>query len=107
MSGLSYASNVRLVAIQLAIALISQPMLIPLTRKTFETLIPAVATGPQYVYCWGKFPALLLRLLISIGGVTVILLVGGLLGEGFGFIRFLLGIATGLYWLWGPFCGPA
>ena len=77
-------------------------MLIPLTRKTFETLVPAVATGPQYIYCWGKFPALLLRLLISIGGVTVILLLGGLLGEGFGFIRFLLGIVTGLYWLWGP-----
>ncbi|XHX78270.1 MAG: phosphate ABC transporter permease [Stenomitos frigidus ULC029] len=77
-------------------------MLIPLTRKTFETLIPATATGPQYIYCWGKFPALLLRLLISIGGVTVILLLGGLLGEGFGFLRFLLGIVTGLYWLWGP-----
>jgi len=77
-------------------------MLIPLTRKTFENLIPAVATGPQYIYCWGKFPALLLRLLISIGGVTVILLLSGLLGEGFGFIRFLSGIITGLYWLWGP-----
>jgi hypothetical protein len=77
-------------------------MLIPLTRKTFEDLIPAVATGPQYVYCWGKFPALLLRLLVSIVGVTVILLLGGLLGEGFGFIRFLLGIIVGLYWLWGP-----
>jgi hypothetical protein len=77
-------------------------MLIPLTRKTFEDLIPAVATGPQYVYCWGKFPALLLRLLVSIVGVTIILLLGGLLGEGFGFIRFLLGIIVGLYWLWGP-----
>ena len=77
-------------------------MLIPLTRKTFEDLIPAVATGPQYVYCWGKFPVLLLRLLVSIVGVTVVLLVGGLLGEGFGFIRFLLGIVVGLYWLWGP-----
>ncbi|MBW4692514.1 MAG: phosphate ABC transporter permease [Lyngbya sp. HA4199-MV5] len=77
-------------------------MLIPLTRKTFENLVPAVATGPQYVYCWGKFPVLLLRLLVSIVGVTVILLLGGFLGEGFGFIRFLLGIVTGLYWLWGP-----
>lgn len=77
-------------------------MLIPLTRKTFENLVPAVATGPQYVYCWGKFPVLLLRLLVSIVGVTVILLLGGLLGEGFGFIRFLLGIVVGLYWLWGP-----
>ena len=77
-------------------------MLIPLTRKTFENLVPAVATGPQYVYCWGKFPVLLLRLLVSIVGVTVILLLGGLLGEGFGFIRFFLSIAVGLYWLWGP-----
>ncbi len=78
-------------------------MLIPLTRKTFEALIPAVATGPQYVYCWGKFPDLLLRLLLSIVGVTIdILVLGNLLGESFGFLRFLLGIITGLYWLWGP-----
>lgn len=78
-------------------------MLIPLTRKTFESLVPAVATGPQYLYCWGKFPDLLRRLLISVAGVVLVIFVmGSLLGESFGLLRFLLGIGTGLYWLWGP-----
>ncbi|TAF39000.1 MAG: phosphate ABC transporter permease, partial [Oscillatoriales cyanobacterium] len=31
-------------------------MLIPLTRETFQELIPAVATGAQYKYFWGKPP---------------------------------------------------
>jgi len=36
-------------------------------------------------------------------GVAIILLfIGGLLGESFGFFRFFLGIIVGLYWLWGP-----
>ncbi len=77
-------------------------MLIPLTRKTFENLVPTIATGPQYVYYWGKFPDLLLRLLVSVVGVTVVILGLGILGDSFGFIRFLLGIVVGLYWLWGP-----
>jgi hypothetical protein len=78
-------------------------MLIPLTRKTFESLIPAIATGAQYLYLWGKLPDLLRRLLISIVGVLVdIFIIGGLLGDGFGGILLLLGIIAGLYWLWGP-----
>lgn len=78
-------------------------MLIPLTRKTFESLVPAVATGPQYVYFWGKFPDLLQRLLISVVGVVIVIFViGSFFGESFGLLRFLLGIMTGLYWLWGP-----
>lgn len=80
-------------------------MLIPLTRKTFESLIPQIATGPQYGYCWGKPPDFLRRLLISVVGVVIVLLVlGSLLPDeaGFGLIRFLLGIFAGFYWLWGP-----
>ncbi|UBF23879.1 phosphate ABC transporter permease [Kovacikia minuta CCNUW1] len=78
-------------------------MLIPLTRKTFESLIPRVATGPQYVFYWGKASDFLRRLLISIVGVTIVILgIGLVVGPDIGFFRFLLGISIGLYWLWGP-----
>lgn len=80
-------------------------MLIPLTRKTFETLVPSVATGAQYLYYWGKLSDFLRRLLISVVSVVIILLVlGSLLTDesGLGLVRFILGIVAGLYWLWGP-----
>ncbi|MBD1935856.1 phosphate ABC transporter permease [Microcoleus sp. FACHB-68] len=78
-------------------------MLIPITRKTFEQLIPAVATGAQYAYYSGKFPAFLKRLLISVVAVVVIWLLGLALGNnGGGGLVFLLGITASLYWLWGP-----
>ncbi len=78
-------------------------MLVPLTRKTFETLIPAVATGAQYAYSAGKVPDFLRRLLISVVGIVILLLIGTLLKlEDVGIVRLLLGIASGLYWLWGP-----
>lgn len=78
-------------------------MLIPLTRQTFESLIPKVATGAQYIYCWGKLSDFLRRLLISVVGVTVLILgLGLIIGPEIGFFRFLLGIIIGLYWLWGP-----
>ncbi len=78
-------------------------MLIPLTRKTFESLIPKVATGAQYVYYWGKLSDLLRRFLISVVGVTVLILgLGLIIGPEVGFFQFLLGLIVGLYWLWGP-----
>jgi hypothetical protein len=78
-------------------------MLIPLTRTTFETLIPAVGTGAQYTHCAGKIPDFLKRLLISVVGIVILLLIGSLLGlEDVGPVRLLLGITAGLYWLWGP-----
>lgn len=78
-------------------------MLIPLTRKTFETLIPKVATGAQYIHCWGKLSDFLRRLLISVVGVTIVILgLGLIIGPEIGFFRFLIGITVGLYWLWGP-----
>lgn len=79
-------------------------MLIPLTRKKFEQLIPRFATGPQYVYYWGKFPDFLKRLLISVVSL-VVLYFGGLLifqSDEVGPIRFLLVIVALLYWLWAP-----
>ncbi|MEQ9355489.1 phosphate ABC transporter permease [Coleofasciculus chthonoplastes] len=77
-------------------------MLVPLTRQTFEQLIPVIATSSQYAYYWGKFPDFLKRLLISVVAVVVVLLLGLFFGEGFDPLRFLLGIITGLYWFWSP-----
>jgi hypothetical protein len=77
-------------------------MLIPLTRQKFEVLVPLIATGAQYVYCWGKLPDLLRRLLFSVVGVVLVLWLGSFLGESGGLLRFILGITTGFYWLWGP-----
>jgi len=77
-------------------------MLIPITREKFEQLIPFIATGPQYAYYWGKLPDFLKRVLISMLGIFCVWILGGLLGEGFYGLRLLLGIITGLYWLWGP-----
>jgi hypothetical protein len=77
-------------------------MLVPLTRQKFEQLIPRIATGDQYRYVWGKFPDFLRRLLASVVAVVVVLLVRGLLGEGFGALLLPFGVVGGFYWLWGP-----
>ncbi len=79
--------------------------MLPLTRATFEQLIPAVATGAQYNYCWGSFSDVLRRLLFSVLGVTIVLLVGGVIASVFGafsFVQFFLGIGAAFYWMWGP-----
>jgi hypothetical protein len=78
-------------------------MLIPLTRKTFEEIVPAVATGAQYAYYWGKLSDLLRRVLISVVGIFgVVLLKALFFREGFDEILLIFGIAIGLYWIWGP-----
>jgi hypothetical protein len=74
-------------------------MLVPLTRKKFEQLIPPFSTGAQYVYVWGKLADFLRRLLFSVIGVVVIWLGLNFLGGGG---QLLLGIVAGLYWLWSP-----
>lgn len=76
--------------------------LIPLTRETFETLIPLVATGAQYAYYWGRLPDLLRRVLISVVGVFAVLIFRVIVGDGFEIFELLSGITVGLYWLWGP-----
>jgi hypothetical protein len=78
-------------------------MLFPLTRKTFETLIPLVATGGQYAYFWGKLRDVLRRVLISVVGIFAIVLLRVLVaGEGNDGILLFVGLTIGLYWLWGP-----
>jgi hypothetical protein len=77
-------------------------MLVPLTREKFEQLVPLVATGEQFQYCWGKWSDLLKRLLISVLGVTAAFLLRWVLPEGFDIIEFIPGVISGLYWLWGP-----
>lgn len=77
-------------------------MLVPITRQKFEQLIPILATGPQYLYFWGKFSDFVKRLLISVTGVVIALLLGAVFGQAFYPVRLLLCIITGLYWLWGP-----
>ncbi|MDJ1184818.1 hypothetical protein [Roseofilum casamattae] len=79
------------------------PMLIPLNRSRFEQLIPTIATGNQYKYCWGTFSDLLRRLLASIIGALVILFSRiSAFGESLELLLFLVGITAGTYWLWGP-----
>lgn len=78
-------------------------MLIPLTRKTFEEIVPLVATGTQYAHYWGKLSDLLRRVLVSVVGMFVIILLKIIFfQEGFDGILLICGITIGLYWLWGP-----
>ncbi len=77
-------------------------MIVPLTREKFEQLIPLIATAPQYKYYWGKFPSFLQRLLISVVAAAIILFVKVVFLADLGPIIFLLGLASALYWLWGP-----
>ncbi|HEY9646499.1 MAG TPA: phosphate ABC transporter permease [Chroococcidiopsis sp.] len=77
-------------------------MLIPLTQEKFQELIPKVATGEQYKYCWGKPSDLLKRLLISVVGVVVVFIIKNILPEGLSLLEFIVGIFVSFYWLWGP-----
>jgi len=77
-------------------------MLIPITRETFEELVPRYATGEQYRYMSGKLPDFLRRLLISVVGVLVAFMLNAILPSGFEILEFVIGIVTGLYWLWSP-----
>jgi len=77
-------------------------MLVSLNRKTFEELIPLVATGPQYTYCWGKLPDLLKRVLISVSAVVSIWIVSLITGRGLGPLLFIAWTIAFFYWLWGP-----
>jgi hypothetical protein len=77
-------------------------MLVPITRETFEQIIPLIATGPQYAYYWGKPAVFLKRLLISMVALTVFWLLGNLLGDAWLAIKLILDIVAGLYWLWSP-----
>ena len=80
-------------------------MLVPLTRTKFEQIIPLLATGAQYAHYWGKFPDFLKRLMISVVGVVVFVLINLFLGDvadPFEPVLFFFGLIAGLYWLWAP-----
>ncbi|NET41532.1 phosphate ABC transporter permease [Okeania sp. SIO2B3] len=77
-------------------------MLVPLTRKTFEQLIPTVATSDQYKYYWGKFSDVLKRALISAVAVFIIVLINVFAHNDGDPLFLLIGITAGLYWFWGP-----
>ncbi|MCC3447169.1 MAG: phosphate ABC transporter permease [Microcoleus sp. PH2017_39_LGB_O_B] len=77
-------------------------MLIPLTRETFQELIPPVATGAQYKHIWGKPPDFLRRILISAVAVVLLLVVYNFAGSDVGPLVLIVGLIAGLYWLWGP-----
>jgi hypothetical protein len=82
--------------------LVVHAMLVPLTRKSFEELLPAVATGNQYIYCWGKLKDVLQRLLISVVGLFGVLILYLVSGYALGELFLISGIVVGLYWLWQP-----
>jgi len=79
-------------------------MLIPLKSGELPRLIPAVATGPQFSACSGDPRRLLQRVLISvIGGVISLLISQTLLFRSQGGPIFLVvGFVFLLYILWGP-----
>ncbi|AFZ49333.1 hypothetical protein [Dactylococcopsis salina] len=76
-------------------------MLVPITRKKFEQLIPFTATAEQYRYYAGEWPDFLRKLLISFVGVVVIWLLGEITRSG-GATTSLFCAIAGLYWLWSP-----
>ncbi|MBD1844461.1 phosphate ABC transporter permease [Cyanobacteria bacterium FACHB-63] len=82
-------------------------MLVPLSRKKFEDLIPFVGTGAQYKYCWGKFPDFLRRVLISISALATVLLIRAFFASGelqdvLQGISFFVSLLALVYWLWSP-----
>lgn len=77
-------------------------MLKPLTREKMEQLIPLIATGQQYSYYWGKWSDVLNRVLISVVGIVVVLVLSLLFGEQGEALVLVLGGIVSLYWLWCP-----
>jgi hypothetical protein len=77
-------------------------MLIPITRKKFEELMPITATANQYRFYWGKLADVLQRVLISVTGLVIVVVLAYLAGDRFPILLAFLASATGLYWLWSP-----
>jgi hypothetical protein len=79
-------------------------MLIPVTSAELGRLIPAVATGPQFNACNGDPRTLLQRLLVSLIGGVLLLLVSQTLAfnSRYSSLWLVAGVVTVLYILWGP-----
>lgn len=82
----------------------ANPMLIPVSPSELSRLIPAVATGPQFNACTGNPGKLLQRLMISLIGGVLLLLVSQTLAfnSRFSSLWLVAGVITILYILWGP-----
>jgi len=79
-------------------------MLIPLKSGELSRLIPAVATGPQFQACSGDPRKLLQRVLISVIGGVITLLISQTLAfnSRFSSLWLVAGVILLLYLLWGP-----
>jgi hypothetical protein len=79
-------------------------MLIPLRPGELQRLIPAVATGPQFNACSGDPRKLLQRVLVSVIGGVLLLLVSQTLAfnSRYSALWLVAGVTTVLYLLWGP-----
>lgn len=79
-------------------------MLIPLRPGELPRLIPAVATGLQFNACSGNPRKLLQRVLISVIGAVITLLISQtlLFSSQFGPVFLVVGVVFALYLLWGP-----
>ena len=79
-------------------------MLIPLRPGELARLIPAVATGPQFNACTGNPRKVLQRVLISVIGAVIALLISQtlLFSSQFGPVFLMVGVVFALYLLWGP-----
>ncbi|MCP9809171.1 hypothetical protein KBY58_06965 [Cyanobium sp. HWJ4-Hawea] len=79
-------------------------MLIPLRPGELSRLIPAVATGPQFNACTGNPEKVLQRVLISVIGAVITLLISQtlLFSSQFGSAFLVVGVVFALYLLWGP-----
>jgi hypothetical protein len=79
-------------------------MLIPLRPGELPRLIPAVATGPQFNACSGNPRKVLQRVLISVIGAVITLLISQtlLFSSQFGPVFLVVGVVFALYLLWGP-----
>ena len=79
-------------------------MLIPLRPGELQRLIPAVATGPQFNACCGDPRKLLQRVLVSVIGGVLLLLVSQTLAfnSRYSALWLVAGVVTVLYLLWGP-----
>ena len=78
-------------------------MLIPLRPCELPRLIPAVATGPQFNACTGNPRKVLQRVLITVIGAVITLLISQtlLFSSQFGPVFLVVGVVFALYILWG------
>ncbi len=77
-------------------------MLIPLSRKKFEELIPPLATAEQYKYCWGGPSDILRRVLFSVAVLLGAAALQQVVNEYLQFFTFFAIIISGTYWMWSP-----